>query len=220
MRPARSCGHKLQGGAATRAAFDVLLVQPRQCPASDRPRAGRDLALSSGAEAQSGALAVAHQPGAGRDGHQTIPGGAGRYCRNWSRNGRTTARSGMSSARPASSSTTSTRRSSISRRRSRSTRNDAESLYWIGAIRQKTGDNAAAQAAYARGGANPAADPAGGGQITGGFPGAGVVRAVRRQHADPNTSSRMPVTTPIRSLSWLAANATPLRSEKSTSLST
>jgi hypothetical protein len=54
---------------------------------------------------------------------------------------------------------------------------DADSRYWIGAIKQKIGDIGAAQAAYVAAGANPAADPTTGDQDSAGFSRPGAVRA-------------------------------------------
>src|SRR6202034_4206204 len=58
---------------------------------------------------------------------------------------------------------------------------DAESINWIGALKQTTGDDEAAQAAYAEA---ARIQPLISRQAAGGISCAGFVRAVRRQYAD------------------------------------
>ena len=61
---------------------------------------------------------------------------------------------------------------------------DADSLYWIGGIRQQPDDDRSRAGRLCPSCANPALNPAAGDQIAGRFPRAGAVCPVRRQHAD------------------------------------
>ena len=61
---------------------------------------------------------------------------------------------------------------------------DADSLYWLGGIRQQRGEIEASAGRLCAGRGNPAFDPAAGDQIAGGFSRARAVRPVRRQHTD------------------------------------